>query len=44
MFVDASEGIELISATEDHDEHEDEHGDSHAEEFAEEIDKNHRRV
>ena len=37
VFVDASEGIELISATEEHDEHEDEHGDSHAEEFAEEI-------
>ena len=37
VFVDASEGIELISPTEDHDEHEDEHGDSHAGEFAEDI-------
>ena len=37
VFVDTSEGIELISATEDHDEHDDEHDDSHAEEFTEEI-------
>lgn len=40
MFVDASDGIELLSGTEEHEEHEDEeHSDSHAEEFAEEIEQ-----
>ena len=40
VFVDTTEGIELLSPTEEHDEHDEhegEHGDSHAEEFTEEI-------